>query len=94
MRKFGKKKKQDLIANSKKWQDFQKYALQEEMTDFRYLTKDRLVQETRFGDKLSVIVNFANSTKMIKHQKLAPLTAKINNNGKSVVVSVSQKIGD
>jgi hypothetical protein len=29
---------------------------------------------------------------MIKHQKLAPLTAKINNNGKSVVVSVNQKI--
>lgn len=43
------------------WSKFNKEALQREMTDFEYLTSDRLVQMTEYGTDLRVIANFSDT---------------------------------
>ena len=41
------------------WSDFARNAVQEEMTDFQYLSEDRRVQRTAFGDNLEAVANFS-----------------------------------
>lgn len=78
--------KQDISENAKIWSPFQKAALQHEMTDFKVLTDDRLVQKTEFGEKLSVIANFSNTDYDADGVKVASHTALIMNDGKETVV--------
>ncbi|MGX7244685.1 glycoside hydrolase [Enterococcus quebecensis] len=79
-------RKQDISENAKIWSPFQKEALQHEMTDFKVLTEDRLVQKTEFGDKLSVIANFSGSDYEVDGAKVASHTALIVNDGKETIV--------
>ncbi|WP_430603452.1 hypothetical protein IGJ02_000930 [Enterococcus sp. DIV0724b] len=78
--------KQDISDNAKIWTPFQKAALQHEMTDFKVLTDDRLVQKTEFGDSLSVIANFSDTDYEADGVKVASHTALIINDGKETVV--------
>ncbi|MEI5989301.1 hypothetical protein A5881_000789 [Enterococcus termitis] len=78
--------KQDIAENAKIWSPFQKAALQHEMTDFKVLTDDRLVQKTDFGDKLSVIANFSGTDYNAEGVKVTSHTAVIISDGKKTVV--------
>lgn len=78
--------KQDISDNAKIWSPFQKAALQHEMTDFKVLTDDRLVQKTEFGENLSVIANFSDQDYEADGLKVAGQTALIIHDGKETVV--------
>ncbi|WP_348922297.1 glycoside hydrolase [Enterococcus rotai] len=78
--------KQDISENAKIWSPFQKAALQHEMTDFKVLTDDRLVQKTEFGENLSVIANFSDQDYEADGLKVTGQTALIIHDGKETVV--------
>ncbi|MEO1769823.1 glycoside hydrolase [Candidatus Enterococcus ferrettii] len=79
-------RKQDIVANSKHWQAFQKAAINQEMTDFTYLTEDKLVQETKYGSDLSVIANFSDQPHQVDNTAVQPHTAVITDHGKQTVI--------
>ncbi|WP_422661296.1 glycoside hydrolase [Paenibacillus sp. EC2-1] len=54
-----KKHKETIVSHSKAWANFSKKAIKEEMTDFKIITDDRLVQMTEYGEELSVVANFS-----------------------------------
>ncbi|WP_370877718.1 glycoside hydrolase [Paenibacillus anaericanus] len=56
-----KKHKETIINHSKVWSDFSKKAITREMTDYKVLSDDRLVQMTKYGEDLSVVVNFSET---------------------------------
>ncbi|MBO0470485.1 hypothetical protein JZO66_07995 [Enterococcus sp. DIV0242_7C1] len=82
--------KQDISENAKIWTPFQKAALAQEMTDFKILTEDRLVQKTQFGDTLAVIANFSDKDYHTADLNVAANTAVIINNGKQTIVKVKE----
>ena len=53
------KHKETIVRHSKVWSNFSKKAIKEEMTDFKILSDDRLVQMTEYGEALSVVANFS-----------------------------------
>lgn len=53
--------KEIIIAHNKIWSDFSKTAIQNEMTDFNFLTEDRLVQTTSYGENLKTVANFTDT---------------------------------
>ena len=54
------KHKKDIISHDKVWSDFNKKAINKPMTDFEFLSDDRLVQTTCYGDDLRVVANFSD----------------------------------
>ncbi|HDN2360788.1 TPA: hypothetical protein P1J34_003587, partial [Clostridioides difficile] len=59
------KHKDKIISHNKVWSAFNKKAIKKEMTDFKFISEDRLVQMTEYGEDLKVLVNF--SQKDIKY---------------------------
>ncbi|MGL5616508.1 MAG: glycoside hydrolase [Sarcina sp.] len=55
------KYKDDIGKHNKVWSEFNKKAIKEEMTGFKVLSEDRLVQMSKYGDDLAVIANFSNN---------------------------------
>ncbi|AOR25156.1 glycoside hydrolase [Clostridium taeniosporum] len=53
------KHKDEIVEHSKVWSKFSKKAINKEMTDFKILSKDKLVQMTSYGNDLKVIANFS-----------------------------------
>lgn len=45
------------------WSKWHKILVQQKMTNFKYLSNDRLLQSTEFSNGIIVIANFANVTK-------------------------------
>lgn len=64
--------KDAIVTHHTVWSAFSKKAITKEMSDFAYLTDDRLVQATRFGEDLQAIANF--SDKEYQHEG-APIPA-------------------
>ena len=60
-----------------------------EMTDFDFLTDDRRVQKTRFGDVVEIVVNYSDSDFLYNEISVAPMSALIRylEEEKSVVYS-------
>ncbi|MFC4075980.1 glycoside hydrolase [Salinithrix halophila] len=54
-----KERRQVIQRHVNAWSPLHKKAVTKEMTDFKYLSKDRSVQMTRFGSDLKVIANFS-----------------------------------
>lgn len=54
------KYKDKIIAHYKIWSPFSREAVKEEMTDFKILSEDRLVQLTQYGDSITVVANFSD----------------------------------
>ncbi|MGL5378334.1 glycoside hydrolase [Clostridium sp.] len=55
------KEHKELITNhTKVWSEFSKKAINKEMTDYKILSDDKLVQMTKYGEDLIVIANFSN----------------------------------
>ncbi|KRF58839.1 hypothetical protein ASG99_27270 [Bacillus sp. Soil768D1] len=53
------KDKETILRHSKVWSNFSKKAIMEEMTNFKIISDDRLVQMTEYGKALSVVANFS-----------------------------------
>lgn len=53
------KHKETIVNHSQIWSNFSKKAITEEMTDFKILSDDRLVQLTEYGKLLRVVANFS-----------------------------------
>ncbi|MGQ4001449.1 glycoside hydrolase [Francisellaceae bacterium CB300] len=51
------------------WSKWHKILVQQQMISFSYLSKDKLLQRTKFSDNITVIANFADTSK--KYQKLS-----------------------
>lgn len=65
------KNKDIIVKHTKVWSDFSKKAINKEMTDFKILSNDRLVQMTKYGNDLKVVANFSNKEVNIEGEKVA-----------------------
>ncbi|MCM3146377.1 glycoside hydrolase [Brevibacillus sp. MER 51] len=83
---------QSLITNYLKvWSPFHKKAVQQEMTDYRVLSEDRLVQKSVYGDDLQVIVNFSEQDFTYEGQVVKARSALImNGNDKQTFFAPAQ----
>ncbi|KEK24160.1 glycoside hydrolase [Bacillus gaemokensis] len=54
------KHKKEITHHLKTWEAFHKKAIKKEMTDFAYLSEDKLVQSASYGKDIKVVVNFSN----------------------------------
>lgn len=61
------KNKDLILLHYKVWSSFHKKAVRKEMTGFKILSEDRMVQMSEFGDDLKVVANFSN--KDFKYEK-------------------------
>ncbi|MBK3493534.1 hypothetical protein JFL43_01345 [Viridibacillus sp. YIM B01967] len=64
------KHKETIINHSKVWSNFSKKAIKEEMTDFKILSDDRLIQMTNYGETLSVIANFSEDEFIVQGETI------------------------
>lgn len=55
------------------------------MTNFAYLSEDKLVQSASYGKDIKVIVNFSNEETEIDKEKLKAKSAVIYNHGKKTM---------
>jgi len=79
-------RKEDIVQNAKTWTPFQEKALQHEMTNFSYLSEDRLVQRTDFGADLSVVANFSKTDFRLGKETIPPGTALIIEGNKTTLI--------
>ncbi|PFJ72144.1 hypothetical protein COI97_32885, partial [Bacillus cereus] len=75
------KHKKEITEHLKVWNEVHKKAVKEEMTDFAYLSEDKLVQSASYGKDIKIIVNFSNEDVEIEKMKIKAKSALINNNG-------------
>ena len=60
------KQKEVIVKHSNIWSEFSKQVINKEMTDFKILSEDRLVQMTEYGNEIKVIANFSNQEVGVK----------------------------
>lgn len=65
------KNKELIVKHTKVWSDFSQKAINKEMTDFKILSDDRLVQMSKYGENLKVIANFSNKEVNVEGQSIA-----------------------
>ncbi|MGL5506584.1 MAG: glycoside hydrolase, partial [Paraclostridium sp.] len=68
------KHKDDILSHTKVWSDFNKKAIKEEMTNFEFLSEDRLVQSTEYGEDLKVVANFSDKDFKYANDNIKPNT--------------------
>lgn len=61
------------------------------MTNFAYLSEDKLVQSASYGKNIKIIVNFSNDEVEIEQTKIKAKSALINNNGKQIIYTPNEK---
>ncbi|WP_270941170.1 glycoside hydrolase [Romboutsia lituseburensis] len=54
------------------WSEFNKKAIKKEMTDFKLLSDDKLVQMSKFGDDLKVVANFSDKEFKYENDNIKP----------------------
>ena len=79
------KYKTAISAHTAVWSQFSKDAVQEEMTDFEYLTDDGLVQMTKYGEQLIAVANFTDAEFQYENHNIPGHSVLINQNGKNVI---------
>lgn len=82
-RKAWKQQKDLLSKYLPVWSKWHKVLVQQKMTNFKYLSNDKLLQSTEFSDGFIVIANFADTTKNY---------SKISIPAKSIVILQRDKI--
>lgn len=80
-------RKEDIISHTRVWSEFAKEAVLKEMTDFKYLTEDGLVQMTSYGEQLSVTANFSEAPFINGDTVLEPKSLIIINHGEVTLYS-------
>lgn len=68
---------EDIARHTKVWSAFARKAVTMEMTGFSVLTEDRLVQETVYGEEITVTVNFSDSAFEGEGLSLPPHSAAV-----------------
>ena len=85
------KHKQEITQHLKVWNEVHEKAVKEEMTDFAYLSEDKLVQLASYGKNIKIIVNFSNEEIEIQRTKIKAKSAFINNHGKKTMYTPLEK---
>ena len=71
-----------IVPFVKFWSPLHEKLVQTEMTDFKYLSNDHLVQKTTFGDGTEIVANFSNERAVFKEIIITSLSvAVIEKNG-------------
>lgn len=73
--------KEDIVRHTAVWSDFARKAVTREMTGFRWLTEDGLVQETSYGSDRKVSANFSDQEFQNKEYSLPPHSVRIEMDG-------------
>lgn len=79
------KHKQEITQHLKVWNEVHEKAVKEEMTNFAYLSEDKLVQSASYGKNIEIIVNFSNEEIETQKTKIKAKSAFIINNGKQTM---------
>ena len=79
------KYKTAITSHTAAWSQFSKEAVQEEMTDFEYLTDDGLVQMTNYGEQLTAVANFTDADFQYENQNIPAHSVLMKQNGNSVI---------
>lgn len=79
------KYKTAITSHTAAWSQFSKEAVQEEMTDFEYLTDDGLVQMTNYGEQLTAVANFTDADFQYENQNIPAHSVLMEQNGNSVI---------
>lgn len=66
------KYKNEIKEHNEVWSAFNKKAIKEEMTDFKILSDDKLVQMSQFGDDLKVVANFSEKEFKYENDNVKP----------------------
>lgn len=61
-----------IVSHFKIWSNFSKKALDKEMTDFKYLDKEKNIQMTEFTEELKVVANFSKNIFKYKNFSINP----------------------
>ncbi|MBO1579493.1 glycoside hydrolase [Bacillus sp. XF8] len=80
-----KKHKNEITHHLKIWEAFHKKAVTEEMTNFAYLSKDKLVQTASYGKDIKIIVNFSDQDVKTEDTKVQAKSAVIYEKGKKMI---------
>lgn len=83
------KEKNVIIKNNKVWEPFSDLVSNEEMTNFKVLSKDRLVQMTEYGNNVKVIANFSDNTVSAEGYTLKPQSLVIVEGTKTIYYTPS-----
>ncbi len=78
------KYKERIIRHYKIWSPFSRTAVTKEMTDFRILSDDRLVQLTEYGSDLKVAANFSDTEFKYNDDIIAPNSLIIYTKGRKI----------
>ena len=63
-----------IVSFLKFWSPLHEKLVQMEMTDFKYLSDDRLLQKTTFGDGTEIIANFGDGQTFFKDMTIPPIS--------------------
>ena len=77
--------KEKIAAHNAVWSPFSQKAIHLEMTAFAYLTEDRLVQMTRFGEDLQAVANFSGAAYSFEGRSIPPRSVLIIDGGEASV---------
>lgn len=76
--------KSTILAHNKVWAPFSEKVTNEEMTDFKVLTPDRLVQMTEYGKNVKVIANFSDKSVVEQGATIKPQSLVIFEGDKKI----------
>ncbi|MGL4992320.1 MAG: glycoside hydrolase [Sarcina sp.] len=76
--------KSTILAHNKVWAPFSERVTNELMTDFKILSKDRLVQMTEYGNNTKVIANFSDKTVVEEGVTIKPQSLVIFEGNKKI----------
>lgn len=84
---------EDIARHTKVWSTFARKAVTMEMTGFSALTEDRLVQETVYGEEITVTANFSGSAFEGEGFSLPPHSAAVRWGGETFLYTPSAAEG-
>lgn len=85
------KHKKEITEHLKVWNEVHEKAVKEEMTNFAYLSEDKLVQSVSYGKNIKIIVNFSNEDMEVEKTKIKAKSAFIDNQGKKSMYTPFEK---
>lgn len=79
------KYKTPITEHTAVWSGFSKEAVLQEMTDFKYITEDGMVQMTEYGDQLQAVANYTDADYQYENQNIPAHSVLIEQNGNQVI---------
>lgn len=79
------KYKTPITEHTAVWSGFSKEAVLQEMTDFKYITEDGMVQMTEYGDQLQAVANYTDADYQYEKQNIPAHSVLLEQNGNQVI---------